>query len=317
MAAMAPIPPMTTWTILKAAHPESANLTLPGEVQQLLDLGSGDLGSRSPYERDLVFLSRTKGWLRVLPASGFREQLDEEAKKRRIVARAPFTATSPGSMLLNLPVVVAHYLGVKDVEGAEAGSRAPMDSIAWIAPKEEWEAVRWKKKAGPSRKFEPHVYLVRDVFEGALPGLEELEAAKVSSRSLKREVWERTERFHQPPERVAMEMFRRPAVVNSFYDNADRKWTYAWTAECAGSLERRWKGELAWKRKVRFRVSISETVREDGGGSIFVSRLETHSALGRAHELMSSDFYRSAIDWEKELDIRTAYARESLKENAG
>lgn len=183
---------MTTWTILKVAHPESANLTLTADIQRCLGLDAGALASRSQFERNLVFLSRPQGWLRVVPAFRFTDLVAKEARMDRIVAQAPFTATSPGSLLLNLPRPAALFLHLKDFEGADPSSRTPMDSIAWIAPKQEWDAVRWSKVGDPTRKGEPHVYLVRDAFDGALPTLAELEGSTARSKLVKPRIKERT-----------------------------------------------------------------------------------------------------------------------------
>jgi hypothetical protein len=304
---------MTNWTVLKAAHPESANLTLTADIQRLLGLEGGDAATRTQLERNLVFLARPKGWLRVLPAFHFQELVTKETRMDRFVAMAPYTATSPGSLLLNLPRPAAVFLRLKEFEGADTSSRAPMDSIAWIAPKEEWDAIRWKEGGGTKRKTEPHVYLARDSFDGAFPTLHELEGHIAPPKLVKPIVKERTERFSFPPGEVAAQMFRRPAIVRSIFENVNRYWAYEWSPDGGEDLERRWKGKLMWKGNVRFHLALTETVREAQGGSIFVSRLETRSSLGRVHSFMSGDIYRGLIDWEKELDIRTAYARESLE----
>ena len=182
---------MTTWTVLKVAHPESANLTLTADIQRCLGLDAGALASRSQFERNLVFLWRPRGWLRVVPAFHFAELAAKEARMDRIVAQAPFTATSPGSLLMNLPRPAALFLRLKDFEGADTSSRTPMDSIAWVAPKEEWDAARWSKAGDPTRKAEPHVYLARDAFDGALPTLAELEGSTARKKLVKPMVKER------------------------------------------------------------------------------------------------------------------------------
>ncbi len=160
------------------------------------------------------------------------------------------------------------------------------------------------------------MYLARDSFDGALPTLHELEGPAAPPKPAKPLVKERTERFSSPAVDVAAQMIRRPAVVRSMLDDVNRYWTYEWSPEGGEDLERRWKGKLLWKGSVRFLLALTDTVREVQGGSIFVSRLETRSSLGRVHAFVSRDIYRGLIDWEEELDIRTAYARESLEEKA-
>lgn len=307
---------MTAWTVLKAAHPESAILTLPSEVLKLLDLEESDLVSRSQPERDLVFLWRPKGWLRVMPYFSSTEKVAQEARMDRVLGRAPISGNSTGSRVLNLPLNVVQYLRLKDHEGADESPRAPMASIAWIAPRDEWDAIRWKGKGGSNRRAERHVYLARDGFEGALPTLADLEGVAARPRLIEPKVWQGTERFSYPATQVAAQMFRRPAIARSMHENAGRKWTYEWSADGGGDLERRWAGKLTWRGKVRFLLVLTETIRQDASGCAFVSRLETRSPHGRVHELVSSEFYRAAIDWQNELEIRTAYAREVLGEAA-
>lgn len=174
---------MTIWTILRTAHPESSNLTLPSEVYTMLHLDVALVATRSKLERTLVFLWRPRGWLRVVPSFYFAELVAKEAGMGRILTQAPFTGTSTGSMVMNLPLRAVHYLHLKDFEGANPSPRTPMDSIAWVAPKDNWEAVLAAEEAarvgrpGP-RGVVPHVYLARNAFEGTLPTLAELEDPK-------------------------------------------------------------------------------------------------------------------------------------------
>ena len=128
----------------------------------------------------------------MVPAFHFAELAAKEARMDRVVAQAPFTATSPGSLLVNLPRPAALFLHLRDFEGADPSSRTPMDSVAWVAPKEEWDAVRWSKVGDPTRKVEPHVYLARDAFDRALPTLAELEGSTARPRLVKPMVKERT-----------------------------------------------------------------------------------------------------------------------------
>lgn len=170
---------MTTWTVLRTAHPESSNLTVPGEVQQLLGLEADHVVLRSQLERNLVFLWRPNGWCRVVPAFYFADLVAKEAQMDRVLAHAPITATSTGSLVLNLPLRVVHYLHLKDFHGAEPSPRTPMDSTAWITPKKEWDTLRWEGELGfPLFKAGHHVYLAHDAFEGAWPKLEVVEDPK-------------------------------------------------------------------------------------------------------------------------------------------
>ena len=172
----------TEWLILKAMHPTSSTINLPGEVADLIGIPTERLAGMEKASRVISFLNRGEGCLRVIFNLASGDLYIKELGQQHVVG---FSSVAP-NLSFNLPDAVERHLGLTTHRLDRPGLTGTDESLAWLAPAEE--VLAYRKALREGRKYsrigaEAHAYVVRAISKEILPPLAEVEKARVKTPS--------------------------------------------------------------------------------------------------------------------------------------
>ncbi len=164
------------YVVLRALHPTWLVVQLPQEVAQLLCYDPNEVQRLRPPAREIAFLARGPGVIRVVASYRSPEVIAIETVRNRFIAPARLN----DKLLFSLPVPVARHLGLRVAFRGPSELRSTDDSLIWFLPAPEYYEFRARERAGktwtgPSPGGPAHVYLAKSLLP-FLPELDEMES---------------------------------------------------------------------------------------------------------------------------------------------
>jgi hypothetical protein len=152
------------YVVLETQHPKWLNLHLPSQVAELIQYHPEEVRDLRAPAREIAFLTRGAGIVRVVAALASAEILPLETVRNRHLANAKVTERG----IFNLPGAVSRHLGIQTMIRAGSTVRSTDDQLIWYLPAPEYfeyRALQWldQRWAGPSTGGFAHLYLSKAI----------------------------------------------------------------------------------------------------------------------------------------------------------